>query len=184
MAAGIALVLLGLLAAVYQAVFAPSEEQAYSAAVSTVGSASLPQAEEPPLGAEEIQRIQLASRVRESKIPRPENSVMIELQPDCRAERERLLKSLEVNGQRAHFFPVSDLKLPPEGQPLRCYCLLSAPLDQLTEESWTKDGMFRNENEIVSPLLRYVVIDSQATRRNLDFALVDLLALSLAPEEK
>ena len=136
----------------------------------------------PPVGPKEVERIHAASRVMESKFPRPETSSMVALPRNDAQERERVLKSLEVDGRQPRFFPVGELTLPKDGKPLRCYCLLSTPLDLTTEEAWDKAGMLRHENVVISPYLRYVTVDNEEALQRLGNAFVSGVTYSLSPE--
>ena len=177
--AGIVLVVLGILAACYQAVSqavrggteAPSEPQSTEAV--------------PAVETKQVERLQVESRVSESKFPRAETARWIEQPIDHAKERARLLKRLEVDGRGPKFIPVVDLVMPADGESLACYCLLRTPLDALTEEDWSKAGMFRKENERASPYLRYVVIDNEQARRYLrDNPYVERVAYNLSPERE
>lgn len=86
--------------------------------------------------------------------------------------RERLrpkdfLDKFALAGKTPIFIPVSKLKLSVGGNPHILYCLLYALLDEATERSWKKAGMFRDEHGPASPFLRTVTITTQETLDNL-----------------
>jgi len=178
---GTALIVIGLVATVFRAAGPPPPEAVPFA--EETGPATAPAAEAGrPLTPKEIARVQLASRVRESKVPRPENSRWIEVPHDYEKERARLLKSLECRGRGPKFFPVWELAKPAGGKPVTCYCLLRQPLDALMQNDWEKAGMFQDENEIISPFLRRVTVAGATARRNLEHPFVDRLTYSVLPE--
>ena len=130
---------------------------------------------------EEVARIHAVSRVLESKYPRAATARWEPEQRDESAERERVLKSLEVDGKAPRFFTPIDLKLPADGKPFDCYCLLHAPLDEATEADWALAGMLRRESEIVNPFLRYVTIGNAEALRRVTSGSVYRVAYSLCP---
>lgn len=100
---------------------------------------------------------------------------------DHRVERERRLQWLEVDGNRPKFFPVSELKLPPGGKPVQVFCLLTAPLDSFTEDSWRQNGLFDCADEMGIPYIRLVQIAGDRAFECLNDYRVEGVAYDLAP---
>jgi len=182
---GLALVAIGLVALVFRILVPPPPPPETVIFYPEEARPAVPAGEEPaPYTPAEVKRLQLASRVSESKVPRPENSRFIEITHDYEQERSRLLKRLEWDGRGPKFFPVWELAQPADGKPVECYCLLRQPLDEASASNWKKAGMFQNESEIISPLLRRITVANAEDRRRLDHAFVDRLAYSVLPEPK
>lgn len=170
---GVALgvLVLGFASTAFKIAAPPSEEALAEAAAAAA----------PPLSPQETESIHAVSRVLESKFPRAEKARWVDQRRDYVLERQRLLKNLEVDGQSLRFFPVTDVKLRDDGQPLACYCLLHMPLDPMTEGNWARAGLLRQETDIVSPFLRYVVLDNAEALQYLEHGCVDRVTYSLSP---
>lgn len=135
---------------------------------------------EPPLPKEEVEKIHVTSRIIESKFVRPETCPKVaEVKPDHAAERRKVLKKLEVDGRAPRFYSPSELKLPADGKPIHCYCLLFEPLDEYTSQLWNDAKMLSDENEITSQYLRYVVISNEDALRLVNRPCVHLVADTL-----
>ena len=67
------------------------------------------------------------------------------------------IKTLSMGGWTPKFVPVASLKF--TGKPQTVYCLLYARLDKITEATWQRKGMLKQES-LVNPFLRTVVLES------------------------
>ncbi|HYG73901.1 MAG TPA: hypothetical protein VEK08_02710 [Planctomycetota bacterium] len=135
----------------------------------------------PEIGTKEAVKIQAASVVRESRIPRAANSTFVKrAERNDALERRRFLDGLSVDGKMPRFQPLSALKVPPDKE-AQIYCLLRSPLPADTEERWVAAGMLQHEAEVVSPYMRHVTIGSAESLNYLNDPVVESFALDLTP---
>jgi hypothetical protein len=132
----------------------------------------------PELTPQDQEQIHALSRKLESKAPNDRTAQNAPPLPalNLKAERAELLRTLAAGGKNPEFIHPSLLELT-AGKVLTGYCLLNAPLDPLTEEAWAQAGMFRNETEILSPLLRYVYLENNEAVKRLMVAAVEGVTL-------
>jgi hypothetical protein len=132
----------------------------------------------PELSPQDQEEIHAVSRKLESKAP---NDLTAQTAPplpehNYKAERDEVLKTLAAGGEAPEFIHPSHLEIR-AGKVLTGYCLLNTPLDPLVEEAWEEAGMFRNETEILSPLLRHVYLENDEAVKRLMIAVVEGVTL-------
>jgi hypothetical protein len=138
----------------------------------------------PELTPQDQDQIHAVSRKLESKAPndRTAQNAPPLPPPNFKAERDEVLRTLAAGREAPEFIHPSQLEIT-AGKALTGYCLLNTPLDPLIEEAWEEAGMFRNENEILSPLLRHVYLENNEAVKRLMIAVVDGVTLDPKTED-